>query len=58
MSDKPSDEIVTAMIVICEILGKSTNANTVIQKFEEVAKARKLDRQTATRIRNLSDRSE
>lgn len=51
MADKPDDNTVATIIVICEILGKTTNANTVIAKFENAMKEMKEHRQLAARLR-------
>lgn len=51
MPDKPDDNTVATIIVICEILGTHTNANTVIAKYEHAMKEMRENRQTEARLR-------
>lgn len=51
MPDRPNDETVAMIIVICELLGKQTNANTVMQKFEAAMKEMRETRRVEAQLR-------
>jgi hypothetical protein len=54
MTDKPDEHTIAMIIVICEILGKQTNANTVTAKFEHAMKEMKEHRRAADKLRHGS----